>query len=275
MTTIVEGKKIAHEIQRTLKEEVSQRSETPSFHIVYVGSDQVIENYLSYKKKFAENIGVETVIHRFADTIAQDELSREIMRVVDLHQPMIVQLPLPKHLDTESVLNLIPPHLDVDVLSSEARLLYARGKNPLVPPVVGSILEVFDYYDVSLEGKNIAVIGEGMLVGGAMSLWLDAQGYEYDVVTHETPGELKKTILKNADIIVSGAGVPGLITAPEVKEGVVVIDAGTSESGSRIVGDFDEEVQEKSTLFTPVPGGIGPITIAVLYRNVLTNTVYV
>lgn len=275
MTTIVEGKRIAQEIQQDLAKKVALNGEQLFFHIVYVGNDQVIENYLNYKQKFADAIGVEIRIHRFSKEISQDQLSLEIQKIVTLEQPMIIQLPLPGHLDTQVLLNQVPASLDVDVLSREARLLFAKGENPLVPPVVGSIIEIFTYYDISLENMKIAVIGEGMLVGGAMALWLDAQGYDYQVITQETSSEIKKNILHEADIIISGAGVPGLITATEVKEGVIVIDAGTSESGSRIVGDVDTAIQEKSTLFTPVPGGIGPLTIALLYRNVIDSYLYV
>lgn len=273
MTIVVEGKKIATEIQQTLKEKVAEMSSPLFFHIVYVGSDPVIENYLSYKKKFAEAIGITVRVHRFSQEVTEDELVAEVQELAKLQQPMIIQLPLPAHIDTEVVLNQVPAHLDVDVLSFEARTQYAAGELPLVPPVVGSIAEVFDYYDVELKNKRIVVIGEGMLVGIPMTIWLGIHGYDYQVITQETLPETKRLMLKEADVIISGTGVPGLVTAQQVKEGVVVIDAGTSESGSRIVGDIDSAVQEKSSLFTPVPGGIGPLTIAILYRNVVTSYV--
>jgi len=275
MTTLVEGKKIALKIRKELEQKVTDCHQQLFFHIVYVGTDPVIENYLSYKKKFAEAIGVQVIIHRFSEDCSQEELTTDIRTIAEHEQPMIIQLPLPKHLEVQSLLNEVPASLDVDVLSEDARKKYAQGEGVVVPPVVGSIIEVFKHYNINLNNTNIVVIGEGMLVGKPIILWLTTHGCDYRVITQDTSDILKKELLANADIIISGAGVPGLVTADEVKQGVVVIDAGTSESGSRIVGDIDVSVQEKSSLFTPVPGGIGPLTIAILYRNVIDSYLYV
>ena len=275
MTIVVEGKKIAKAMQHRLAEKVAHIDGQLFFHIVYVGSDPVIENYLSYKEKYAAAIGVEVVVHRFPESISENDLLHEISVISEKKEPMIVQLPLPETVSTRTIVDAVPASLDVDVLSSEARALFVEGEQRYVPPVVGSVLEIFDYYSINLEAKKILVVGSGNLVGAPMVLWLQSHNYPYELVTKDDDEDRRNTLLAEADVIISGAGVPGLITPDCVKEGVIIVDAGTSESGSRIVGDVDPQVKEKSSLFTPVPGGIGPLTIAVLYRNVIHSYLYV
>jgi methylenetetrahydrofolate dehydrogenase (NADP+)/methenyltetrahydrofolate cyclohydrolase len=274
MPIVVDGNRIAKELQEDLAVEVSQLTVTPVFHIIYVGSDPVIDNYLSYKKRFARHIGVEVNLHQYPSSISLNELEEEVQRIASLQQPMIVQLPLPEHLNTQEVLDVVPENLDVDVLSSSGRASFVQGTNTLVPPVVASIVEVFKQYQVSLEGKSIVIVGYGTLVGQPMAAWCDIHNYPYKLITIDTNEEEKAQLLRSADIVISGAGVPGLINKNLVKEGVIIVDAGTSESGRRIRGDVDRGVAEVSQLFTPVPGGIGPLTIALLYRNVVSVYTY-
>ena len=139
--------------------------------------------------------------------------------------------------------------------------------------MTGSIVHILNEYSISLENKKILLIGNGALVGYPMSLWLDRSGYSYDIIVKETEDQIKKKSIIEADVIISGAGVPHMITTSMIKEGVVLVDAGTSESGKKIIGDIHPECGEQASLLTPVPGGIGPMTIAVLYRNVVTSYV--
>lgn len=269
-SNIVDGRALARSIKLNLKQLLKQENPVP-FHIIYVGSDPVIDNYLSYKQKFGKYIGVETFIHRYDKNISEQELEHEIMNISSLHEPAIIQLPLPQKFNAQKFLDLIPWDVDVDVLSRQGRMLFANNENLLIPPVTGSILEIINTYQVNLSSKKIVLVGMGKLVGTPMSQWLQRQNYPFLTITEETPLEEKKRILKEAQILITGVGSPSLINYEDLSEGIVVLDAGTAEDTKGIIGDVDPKVAKIASLFTPVPGGIGPLTIALLYRNVVTS----
>lgn len=269
MTIRVNGKEIASDIQQALTKIVDQYDGSMIFHMVYVGSDPVIDNYLRYKEAFASAIGVTTKIHRFDAHITTEALAQMMHTIINLGEAMIVQLPLPDHIDTQSILDMVPPHLDVDVLSQAGRTLFSEGSATYIPPVTASIIEVCSRYAISLPDLHIVLVGKGRLVGTPFSQWLDHQGFDYDVIDVDTHEAQSMKLLSLADMIVTGVGIPELILPHQVKEGVVIIDAGTSESQATVSGDVHTDVAQKSALYTPVPGGIGPITIAKLYTNVV------
>lgn len=178
----------------------------------------------------------------------------------------IIQLPLPEGVNQKILCDSIPLGKDADVLSSAAREKFERGAaGALLPPVVGAVRELFVRYGVDPKGKRAVVIGNGWLVGNPAAIWLRQQGA--DVTVLASASDDLSAALGKADIIVSGAGSPHLITPDMVKEGVILIDAGTSESGGALVGDADPACAGKCSLFTPVPGGIGPIAVARLFEN--------
>lgn len=271
MTKLVSGRKRALLIQSELKKIIAQYGIDPQFHIIYIGNDPVIDTYLAYKERYAKHLGVTVHTHRFSSAISQEEVDREINEVIAMNEPCIIQLPLPAQLNRQHTLDCIPVALDVDVLSSASRTQYQQGMLDIVPPVTASIVDVISHYDVSLEGKKIVVIGDGDLVGKPIKIWLDLHGYTYTSIDNNNADHERITALRNADVIISGAGVPGLIQPEDISDGVVVIDAGTSEEDSIIKGDCDPRVAQKASVFTPVPGGIGPLTIAMLYRNVINR----
>lgn len=268
MTILVDGKKRAGIIERELQKEFNGLFVIPSLHVIYLGHDPVIENYLKYKKRYAERIGVDFKLHRFPSTLSLEAFKEAVTNICSLHEPLIIQLPLPPRFQRQEILDLVPPEVDVDVLSSQGREDFFSGTSPFVPPVTASIVDIITSHHIDLSQK-IIIIGNGLLVGKPTAAWLKQQGYDYSIITYDTPQEERTTLLKEADIIISGVGKPQLVTPQEVKEGVVIIDAGTSESDTSVRGDVDPQVKEKSSLFTPVPGGVGPLTIAMLYRNVL------
>lgn len=181
----------------------------------------------------------------------------------------IVQLPLPKGMDMKAVCDVIPLEKDADVLSDAARQKFARGdSDACVPPVVGAIAEIFHTHGIELKEKRAVVIGRGFLVGAPAALWLAQQGATVTATNRSTQDFAD--ILRDADIIVSGAGSPRLVTLDMLKRGVVLIDAGTSESGGEVVGDADPACAAKCSIFTPVPGGVGPLAVAKLFENVVT-----
>jgi methylenetetrahydrofolate dehydrogenase (NADP+)/methenyltetrahydrofolate cyclohydrolase len=166
-------------------------------------------------------------------------------------------------MDTKAILDSIPVEKDADVLSSVARTTGA-----LLPPVVSAVKKILEFGKVEVKGKKTVVVGSGFLVGAPVAAWLIQQGAEVKVVNRST-GNLSE-LLHDADIIVSGAGSPHFIKPDMLKQGVVLIDAGTSESDGTITGDADLACAEKCSVFTPVPGGVGPLAVACLFENVVT-----
>ncbi|MCA9353111.1 bifunctional 5,10-methylenetetrahydrofolate dehydrogenase/5,10-methenyltetrahydrofolate cyclohydrolase [Patescibacteria group bacterium] len=270
MHILVDGNRIAQEIKAKLLAYTQSVSVPISFHIIYVGSDPVIDNFIKYKKAFGESIHVDVTVHHFDEQVTQEDLLSSIHVIALTADAMIVQLPLPSHLDRQVILDAIPAEKDVDVLGTKSRVQFREHASLFFPPVTGSIVAIFDHYDVLLEGKHIVLVGNGSLVGYPTTLWFEREGITYDLVTKDTDVHLRDRLLRNANVVITGAGVPHMITSDMVKEGAVLIDAGTSEADRKIQGDIHPQAFNKALLATPVPGGIGPITIAVLYQNVIT-----
>ena len=253
---IIDGRQMAEEIKKELKEKLANKN--LRLVIVSVGDNTVWAKYLARKQKFGEAVGVETVVHEFASDVSEGELARHLAKLADdcSVNGVVVQLPLPEQLDTEKLLTLIPPEKDIDALSPEAKVL---------PPVVAAIKEILERNSVLVEGKKAVVIGRGRLVGRPVALWLAQNGAEVEVVTLETKNPA--AVIAQADLLVSGAGQPGLLKPEMLKAGVALIDAATSEVNNKLAGDADGACADKCSLFTPVPGGVGPLTIACLFKN--------
>ncbi len=269
MSILADGKKIALGLRDVIQQQISDSGQVPKFGIVYVGSDPVVDNFLRYKQEFGAAVGANVVVHRFPDDVSAVELKSSICQIAEGIDGMIVQLPLPQHLPTQEILDSIPASKDIDVLGSSARSSFSRGDTELIPPVTGSIIEILRVSGVELSDKKIVLFGNGSLVGYPFSLWLRRNSIEHEVIDKDTDMQIRNELLASADIIVSGVGQPHILTSDLVADGVALIDAGTSESGKKIIGDIHPDCYSKSSLFTPVPGGIGPITIAVLYQNLL------
>ena len=255
---IVDGKALAEKIKQELKIKVQNKN--LRLDVILVGYNIVSEKYVARKKKMGEELGVEVVIHELLGDIAQTDLEEEIEKLNNNEKinGIIVQLPLPGEIDEQKILNLISPDKDVDALSNEARVL---------SPTVGAIKEILERYDIDLKNKKTVVVGNGKLVGRPVSIWLTQEGANVEVIDIDTKNP--EAILREADIIVSGVGKPGLITPDKIKEGVVLIDAGTAESGGKLKGDADPACADNCSLFTPVPGGVGPLTVVMLFKNLL------
>jgi len=258
---IIDGRTIASEILKGVREGMSREAVVRA---VTVSPTPATESYLSIKAARAKEAGMHLEVVRLTEDATNEEVMEAVARAGC--DAVIVQLPLPEHLDEKKILDSIPEARDADVLSSMA---YARfvidEAGALLPPVVAAVAEILERANVSLGGKGVAVIGQGRLVGKPCTSWLMNQGAEVMVVTRES-GDL--SILTEAQIIMTGAGSPGLIRPEHLSEGVVLIDAGTSESGGAIVGDMDPACASRASVFTPVPGGVGPIAVACLFRNV-------
>src|SRR3989344_4564979 len=219
---LVDGKRIAGELAAILKEEVANLLQTPALLVIQVDDDPASVSFIKAKRAFAERVGVELRLVQFPRQVGNDELSTFIkeMNIDPRISGIIVQLPLPISLDTESVLSSITPHKDPDLLSLLSRELFRSGKSNVLPPVVAAINEIFKYHNINLSDKKILVVGDGRLVGRPVSTWLSNEKVEHNLVNRDT-SEISKLMIIT-DLIITGAGHPGLIRAEDVKEGVII-----------------------------------------------------
>lgn len=262
---IVDGGKIAGEIISKLTKEVKKRGRSPKLFVVQVGNDYATSRYVSLKQRIADRVGIKVEVSHFNGGVKTDTLIRAIEVASDDADGIIVQLPLPSHIDKQAVLNAIPVSLDIDVLSQEGRTRFQNGTNSILPPVVSAISEILKRHGTDVRNKHAVVVGKGSLVGRPVALWLTNQGANVVSLDEASPNFKEK--LKKADIIVTGAGVPNLITPDMIAKGVILLDAATSESEGGVVGDTDPKCAKIASLYSPVPGGIGPVTVASLLKN--------
>ncbi len=263
---IINGTAIAQRILEQTHTDVKKMKRKPSIRVIVVGNNSTTEMFVRIKERRAREVGMAFVIERFPENITTDVLCTALCTATE--DALVVQLPLPQQVDTDKVLAAIPAQKDVDVLSPITYARFMENKpGALLPPVVVAVREVLKEGNFTVRGKHSVVVGNGRLVGAPVSRWLVREGARVEVITRKQ-GVLKDA-LSYAELIVSGAGVPHFIKNDAVCDGVALIDAGTSESGTAIVGDIDPSCADKSILYTPVPGGIGPITVAALFRNIV------
>ncbi|MDQ3075814.1 MAG: bifunctional 5,10-methylenetetrahydrofolate dehydrogenase/5,10-methenyltetrahydrofolate cyclohydrolase [bacterium] len=267
---IVDGRKIAKEILENLKQEVAGLSFAPVFCDVLVGGDSASVQYVKMKAKKAEELGIRFHNANFPSSTTTEELVQEIHKLNKIENMcgIIVQLPLPEQIDQRAVLDAIDPKLDVDALGSETNKKFYAEESSLGLPTALACIHILESLKLDLTDKKIVVLGFGELVGKPVFALLNQKGLNPTALRSKTYH--KEEILKNADIIISGIGKGAYIKSDMIKKGAVIIDAGTSESGAGLVGDVDiESVQDIASYVSPVPGGVGPVTIAMLFRNVL------
>lgn len=265
---ILNGEEIAGKILWDVKKRASRKH--LRLAIVQVGQNPVSETYIRKKQEAGKSIGVGFRLVRLAQDISQQKLKEEIQNIGRNPKVsgMIVQLPLPKIMNTQEVLDTIPVEKDVDVLSSESFGRFALGLSPILPPTVGAVSALLEAANVQVRGKNVVLVGGGRLVGLPLAVWLLREKATVTVANEYTKHIAQ--ITRQADILISGVGKPKLITAKMIKKGAMVIDAGTSVEGGRTKGDVDfPSVIKKAGYITPVPGGVGPLTVACLLRNLV------
>ncbi len=256
---IIDGRALAAAIVTDLRNETAAMAGLPLLTVFTCAPNFETKKFLDLKTKRAAEAGISVSVIELPPNVTMDQVTTAINRCKAMSDGIIIQFPFP-HLTTKDLIDLIPSELDVDVTHYEGQV------DGLLPPVVGAIAEISRAHQVEWVGKSVVVVGNGRLVGAPAALYAAAQGAVVTVVTKDS-NNISAT--KDADIIILGAGSPGLLTPEMVKEGAIVFDAGTSEEGGMLVGDAHPEVATKASLFTPVPGGIGPLTIAILLKNVL------
>jgi methylenetetrahydrofolate dehydrogenase (NADP+) / methenyltetrahydrofolate cyclohydrolase len=259
---LVEGKRIAEKILKELEGRPHKRVCFLSFN-----ETPAAASFLAIKTRTAIRLGIEyeLISKSVSETNEACRLVKEVSE--EGFDGVVVQLPLGKNLDTDQVLNAIPANRDIDVLGQEAKSAYMNNQTDRVPPVAGAVQKIFSEYNVTLDDKKIVILGNGRLVGEPVSKLFDRLGKTYDILDKFTPKDELLEKLAAADILVTGIGVPRFIKPEMIKDGVVLIDAGTSTDEGKLVGDIDPLCEVKASLLTPVPGGVGPITVAVLFSN--------
>lgn len=266
----IDGRQLAQEIKDSLKEKIISGKKQLRLAIIQVGDNEVSARFIRMKQKCAEEIGVGSKLYSFPKDISTTNLRKEIAKITldKKNHGIIIQLPLPEQINTQYILNSIPTKKDVDVLSSKSFGFFATKSDiEVLPPVVGAVKTILEKSGVEVRNKNAVVIGKGALVGKPVAMWLINQGATVSVLNSKTPDISKFT--GDADIIVSGVGKPNLITSDMVKDEVVVIDAATSEQKGQLVGDIDPEIEKIASVFTPVPGGVGSLTVVMIFENLL------
>ena len=269
--TIIDGKKISKEILSKVEAEIKSLPFQPVFTDVLVGDDKVSKQYVDMKARAAKSVGILFHNANFPASITTEELVKEIKALNKIPNMcgIILQLPLPAHVDTRSALDAVDPEIDVDCLGTIAGEKFYKGHIELGFPTALACMKVIDSLNLDLSNKNIVVLGQGNLVGKPVTSMLGFRRLSPFVIRSTT--ENKEELIKNADIIISGIGKGKHITGEMIKKGAIVIDAGTSESGAGIVGDVDlDSVKDVAGYVSPVPGGVGPVTVAMLLNNVLT-----
>jgi len=271
MTRIINGKKIAEDIYTELKEEVKNLEDKPGLAVVLVGDDPASLVYVRNKERICKRLGLNYRLMRFPQSADKNEILSTIESLNSDKEinGIIVQIPLPEHLDPFEVVSAIDPLKDVDGLHPDNLGRLLSGKPRIIPCTPLGVIELLKRENIDIRGKNAVIVGRGNLVGKPLFhllLSLDATV----TVCHSKTRDLKEETSR-ADILVCAVGVPKLISADMVKEGATVIDVGINRIGDRLVGDVDfENIMGIASAITPVPGGVGPMTVAMLMKNVIT-----
>ncbi len=265
---LVDGKKIAHTIETELSLRLSDSLKPrPRLGIIYAGENSAIESFIAIKQRFGKRLGIDNELTRLSENVTTREVIFSILENAKKYDGLILQLPLPAHVDREQIFSSIPPECDIDVLGTQQYKKFLNKEMQCLPPVAGAVAEIVSFYSVDLAFKKIVVVGAGRLVGAPVSDWLTREGFAFSQVDEHTPE--KEKFFHDADIIITGVGTPGVIQPSMLKDGVVLLDAGTSSHAGSVAGDCDPDCSLRASLFTPVPGGMGPITVAILYRNLI------
>ena len=276
MTKIIDGKAISKEIKDEVKEAVSGLKEqgiTVSLAVIQVGNDPASSVYVGNKKKACAYCGIESVSYELAEETTQDELLTLIEKLNkdEKINGILVQLPLPKHMDEDAVIKAIAPIKDVDGFHPQSVGALCIGQPGFVSCTPAGIIELLKRSNVEIAGKECVVIGRSNIVGKPMAILLLRENGTV-TITHSRTKDLKE-VTKRADILVVAIGKPKMITREYVKEGAVVIDVGIHRNeNNKLCGDVDfDDVAPVCSAITPVPGGVGPMTIAMLMKNCLTS----
>ncbi|MDD4547683.1 MAG: bifunctional methylenetetrahydrofolate dehydrogenase/methenyltetrahydrofolate cyclohydrolase FolD [Bacilli bacterium] len=272
MDKIIDGKKISLEIKDELKEEIKTFKTKPGLVVIQIGDDSASSVYVKSKQKSATEVGINFLHIKYESDVTEDEI---IAKIKELNNDssingIIVQLPIPKGLNEKRIINSIAPIKDVDGLTYENIGKLISNTTSLISCTPLGVMELLSRYNVEISKKHVVIVGRSNLVGKPLiNLFLNEDATV--TICHSKTDDLKK-YTETADILVVAVGKKGLITADMVNEGTVIIDVGINKIDNKLYGDVDfEEVYNKVSLITPVPGGVGPMTVAMLLKNTITS----
>lgn len=274
MSRLIDGKVISAAVKERVKNEVSQLNEkgiTVGLAVIIVGEDPASKIYVANKKKACEALGIISEEYALPESTTEEELLGLIdtLNAKKSINGILCQLPLPRHLDEKRIINAISPEKDVDAFHPVNVGRIMIGDYDFVPCTPAGIMEMLAYENIETEGKRCVVIGRSNIVGKPMAMLLLHKNGTV-TICHSKTRNLKEICL-GADILVAAVGKAKFVTADMVKEGAVVIDVGMNRADGKLCGDVDfEAVKDKASAITPVPGGVGPMTIAMLMQNTLT-----
>jgi len=267
---VIDGKQLASEIIEELKKEREAILKKIRLAVVLVGDNPASLSFIKQKEKVAQELNIDFRLYQYPETIKTKELRKKVSEIcrVTFNRGVVVQLPLPASINSQVVLNAILTLKDPDILSEKNLGGFYVNRLIVLPPVIEAIKFLLKKYQIPIEGKIVLLIGRGQLVGKPAALWFINQRATVIVANSKTQN--LQDLIKMADIIVSSAGVPNLITGEMVKQGVVIFDSAVVSEAGKLKGDSDfDSLQDKAALLTPVPGGLGPLTVAFLFKNLL------
>ncbi len=281
MSKIIDGKVVAARIREEVAQEVGRLpGKKPGLAVILVGDDPASQVYVRMKGKACEQVGIHSITDRLPAEISESDLLKKVDDYNNdpRYHGLLVQLPLPSHIDSQKIIEAVNPRKDVDCFHpyNVGRLMI--GQPVFLPATPAGIVELLNYYEIAIRGKHVVILGRSNIVGKPLAMMLvqkSAKANAIVSIVHTAAEDISK-FTRQADILVAAAGSPEVVKGNMVNEGVVVIDVGTNrvdadnEKGYRLVGDvaFDE-IAEKASAITPVPGGVGPMTIAMLLKNTL------
>lgn len=273
---LIDGKAISAQVRQQVAEDAAQllatSGVTPHLAAVLVGDDPASQVYVRNKERACEKCGLKSTLHRLPETTTQQELSSLVKQLNDdstVHG-ILVQLPLPKHLESTPILDAILPSKDVDGFHPENVGLMLQGRPRFLPCTPHGVMKMLEHQQVQIAGRHAVVIGRSDIVGKPMAALLLQRGADATVTICHSRTQDMPAITKQADILIAAVGIPNFVTADMIKPGAVVIDVGINRVDDRLVGDVDfQPACEVASAITPVPGGVGPMTIAMLLRNTL------
>lgn len=267
---IIDGRLLAEKIRKRLAVQVATFSRPLQLAAVLVGDDPQLKKFVQLKKNAAEQAGITFSSYELPDESSEKD-ALEVIKYLNADDDVdgiFVELPMPKGIDRQVILDAVAPNKDVDVLSSASQKLFFEAGIGLLPPAVGALKYIVEEYKLSLKDMSVAVFGDGFLVGKPVRAWLARQGALVTSIDEYTKDA--KKLAQSAKMIISAVGKKDLITEDMVSTGVIVIDYGFNKKGSEFAGDVDfEDVAPKASLITPVPGGMGPLVITAVLENLI------
>ena len=265
---LLDGKKVRDEVLEDLKQKIAENNLAIKLAIILVGNNEASKIYIRNKEKACKNVGIEVEKHLLDEKTREEDLIDLINKLNEDASVtgIILQSPVPTHIDFDKCSGLIKASKDVDGFTEENIYNLYLGNDTIMPCTVKGIIKLLEYYDIPLEGANVVIVGRGNIVGHPLSLALINKNATV-TVAHSKTKDLSN-VTKNADILISATGVAHLITLDMVKPGAVVVDVGVSRIDGHIVGDVDfDNVKDVASWITPNPGGVGPMTVAMIIDN--------